>query len=1262
MADPPDAGRLETIARRIDFLERLQEGPAYKRDLVDELPHSRSTVDRALDELADATLVERREDGYAATTAGRLAAERYRTFQRELDDVADAQPVLEPVPADAAVGVEFVAGSEAAVASGPAPYRPLEQFHDAVAAADRYRGCLPALDDPRHVRLLYEHAVTSDRSVELVVAPALFDALREEFPRRMAAMAESGRFDVRVGEVPPYGLVLLKGEAGSTAWAVVFDDRGTVHGVLENDTDGGIRWAEDRCRAVRSAAADRTDRLLADADGGVDAGTDGGAVLPPIGESLSVGLEREGFVRLDRAYFRNEPVADPTTAWRAGLTLPEVNAGYAVPRAPPADAPDDAEEMADLLRSKLLAGGACAVVGPPGAGKSTICKRVAGEWYAADRGPVLYREGDRGRAFESVADLAVTLDAADGHALVVVEDAVRPDADAAFDAVDRFGDRDDVSFLLDARESEWRDPPGELSATASVDVVHVPGLRAQERRRIVERFEETTGESVEVPLDRLWTDVREVAGGGAVPDEMLLLLHRLAAHADPLAADATSLEAAVGAVHDDLAGDDLALDVCVLANALNAAGLAVDPGALYAPAAPGEYDAVDDAIDRLMGRVLFPRDDGDYRTVHETWSVAFLAHLLDAEGERAAADRFGGAVSALLSLADDPDRRAAITAHSGREPLPDAAADPGRWADETAETVHALGRERPKLAPLFGGGERDAVELPDACSASVVAERPAWLGRLFAAGGYYDRAERAFERLPAASAAGDADVTDESGDGPIERLLGLSRIAAERGDYGAAADRARECLTLVGDADRPVVRGRARLRLGGAESGRGDYETAESHYGTALSAFEAAGDRRRAARVLNNLGGDAYRQRDYERARKRLAESIAIKRELGDRQGEAKTYNNLGLIARERGRYDRARRHHERSLALARAVGDRRELAHILGNLGIVSTLQGDHDGARERFERSLEIKRDLGDRRGVGNSLGNLGKIAQTRGEYDEAREYCRRSLDVWRDLENRHGEGISLRNLGEIALLQGRYDRAAERFDEGLSASRAVGDRQGEANCLRNLGRVALARGHGDDAGDRFRQALSIAEEIDHFREATTGLRGLGELARRRGEYDEAAAHLDRASDRAESVDDPAIAGRVSLSRARLALDRGDLPAARDRAQRAREAFAGADSSHREARCRRLLGRIAARSGDSEAAREHWRGALETFEAVGAPQDALPTLRHLFESHRDAGDGERAGSLCDRAADLLAAAPDAAVEDHREWIDRCLDDAPED
>lgn len=1347
---------IEVLIKRLEILDRLCWSPAYIRDLVDDTDHSRSTINRALNDLESLRLVERGERGIQATPVGRLTRNQVRTFLADLDDIMSAEAVLGSLPFETEITPEAIAGCEAFLASDPAPYRPLERINDDLLEATSYRALIPSLQDPRHVRLLYEHVVIDENPASLVISEGVFRALQEEFPRQMAAMARTDVFSLYVGDVPSYGLGLLgrresSGQPTKVAlYLVVLDESGSIHGLIVNDAEDAVQWGHDRYETIKQEAIDRTAELLGEPDGGRSQFRGDGR-SDAIGQTLPIRLEREGFVLIDRSYFRSEPVADPPTAWRTGLSIAEVHTGYAIQRSG-ADTTTDGEtyteptsetdgetytgtdsetngerSFASAITADLAAGHDCLLLGPPGSGKSTVCKQIACEWYEADRGPVLYRESDRGQSFAAIEDLLSVVTVQEGHVLVVVEDAARPGGEAIFDVIERLGDIEErsagperVSILLDAREHEWHDRSNRLKAGDELSIRHVPPVDKTDCEQLIAQFERTTGRRIDVPVEELWNAVRDrtAIGEESATNEMLRVVHRLSTYADPLADGPTALEEAVAAVYDEIADDELALSVCLCTNVLNVAGVPIDRASLHAACDSSVYDcaarqAVDRAIDRLEGQVLFPQGNGPYRTVHEAWSTALLNHVLSVIGERAAANRFGTAMSSFLALADDADRRDQIATYVGDQTVLSAIeSDPTAWADRTVEELYAAGRERSQLAPLFGDGDADSIELPDACSENVRTRRPIWLGHMFLAGGYYEYAERAFERIEGTALE---DVA--------ERLLGLARVKYERSEYDEAIDRCHECLSIVDGNE--VLEARSRTQLGQILVERGRYDDAERHYRAALAAFREATYAYEEAQTLLRLGEVAYSRDEYDRADEWYERALERTRELGDRRGQADALNNLASIPFRRGEYDRARQLYERSLDIKTNLGDRHGEAKTLYNLGLIATGSGVYDRATELLERSRTLFGDLGDRHGEAKAVQTLGIIAGRQGR-PEARRLYEQCLELYREIDASAAEVGVRNNLAGLLKEKGAYDRAREHFERSLALATEIDDRRGTATAHKNLAEIYRMQGAYDRARQSAERGFELADELGERTLGARARRQLGLVAVRRGQYDRARELLERSYDVHVSIDQPRDVAKTLCDLAALDARTGNDDRARERAAQAVEITT--DSGEREqqanAHCRLaalaidagrheqakrhleaatdaiegrgytverrlqfVRARLAFARDDVETARSHAEAALnayddlgrpyrraqcsrllarierhqdetqavdrfheaiETFEDLGAVDDALETLCDLERMVDD----EAAHRWRDRARRLLAAAPESIRRKHESWI----------
>lgn len=1110
--EPPD-DRVELIARRSTVLAALADGPSFKRDLIDRLDVSRSTVDRAVEELREAELCRRTDGGFELTLTGRLLLERHREYLESATATLDAGDVLAPLPADTEIDVAALVGAEVHAADATTPYQPLEPLHDAIEVADRYRGLLPALEDPRHVRLLYEHVVVEANDATLVVDDDLHERLRSEYPRRLDAMADAGRFEVFVGSTPPYGLVLTEADGEPTVSLVVFGSDGGVRGVIQNDSPGAVAWAEDRFERARTDANVQTPQRR----------TNGGTATNAGGSTrsnarLRTALEAAGFVQLDTDYFADRPTADPLSVWRAGLDLPEVYTGYAVDRT--RDVDGEYRSLTDDLVDRLEARTDCALVGPAGCGKSTVLKQVATAWYIEDLGPVLYRPSDRGRTPVDADSLVAAVERTDGHALVAVEDAVRPDARGVFEAMQELAGRADVAFLLDAREHEWHDPPAEPLATSVepvradyVDVVTMPPLHERDCRALIAKVQRTTGLDISIPTDQFCAvlDDRDDR-----PGTVLWLLHRVSSYLDPLAEGETTLEEHVQSVHGalDEAGDAV-LDAGVLISILNAASLGVT-----APLVSALLDgAVDERLEALEGRLLFGEADGygTYRTPHESWTVEFLAQTIEAEGRAVAEDRFGRCATALFELANEPGRLEAPDVPVGADGGAALRRAPGQtdgWLSTVTTQVFTLGVRHPKLAPLFGETGDSSISLPSATSDHVDHRCQVWRGRMNVAWGDYDRAAREFRGL--------LDRVDSTRSATaslrVQALLGLADVKEARGDYEAVVELATDAIDVAQSNTNEASAVQARVQLGRAYRETGDLEAAVDQLERALERARETGRLSTECDALCELGEVETYRRAFEAAARYKREAFELARQLADRERQLSIAGRLGIDYSHMDDLSAAREWMHRSLDLSRAVGNRSAAAEQLMNLGHVDLISGRYDDASDRLMTALAIYRDLGHSSGEAEVLGELANVHYNAGDHEAAAGVAREALDAFADIGNPQGWIGAKLTLAQVARERENLT-AAERYARAaLERSEAAGDPGYELTSRRILGAVKREQGAFEAAEPLLTESRAMAVEVGSGYSIAWADMELAELARAR---DDAETARDRFREAAEAFD---------------------------------------------------------------------------------------------------------------------------------------------
>jgi len=1220
-----ERAEIETLGKRAEFLELLDGEPLHKRDMVEQLDHSRSTVDRAISTLGDAGFVERVTQGFVTTQSGRLAVTRYRSFLAETDAILTNRAVLEPLPPTEDLPASLLTAGDVHETRGS--YRLLEAIADAIEDAGGYRAILPRLVDSRHLRMCHARAVRDDLSVSLVAPSALLTRLKTEFPALLGELADVPAFDAAVGETPPYGLLLVEDSSGepSEVLVVTYADAG-IRGFCRSADPETLAWARERFESVRSSATDLSGELV---------DTSETATLSSLlGDRLPPQLRTQGFVRLDDQFVNRRSPLSPAVSYRAGLGLPEVLDGQSIDRF------DDSGSLTERVIDRLRTETSVAVLGPPGSGKSTLCKRVATEWLESDYGSVFYREATDPEPFDAVGALERVIERAPGPTLVVVEDAVRREASRIFEVLETCADHEDVVFLLDARESEWQEPlVASVSARVeafrrdAVETVTMPAFDERECRRLIDRLTEATETDVEIPVGELLDSATSHAP--TAPGAIYLACHRLARYVEPLSAyesTPTTLEEDVERVHARLSemGAE-ALDVGVLIALLEVAGGPIESAALESLVVADvvESDVPGRVREELTGVALFPVEgDGErFRGPHVSWAATFLEHHVEAVGGAAAHERVGRSVSALLSLADDPDRRAALARRCGEETplLERIVRDPTAWAEDTVDRIFDVGRAYASLAPLFGSGDETAIEIPEACTKCAQRRGIAARAVMRETQGDLSGAERAYQRL----------WEFGSGDGNAQRAraesrLGLAGVARKRGEFETAREYANEALELAADlaAFDPDVR--AHLELASIAVEEGDLDRAEAALDAGEDVLNTVSAPRLSAALWRQRGVVARVRSAYDTAAEAFQRSLELYDDVDDRRNVAAVRGNLGQIDNERGDLSAAREQFLLGLEPARNAGATAVEADLLKDLGVLAYLQDDYEQAERYFEQGQPLAESLDDPSVSLPMQLNSALLEVERGEFADAREHVSEALATARETGMRQYEGATHRTLALLAQETDDPASAVEHAEEALALATEIGDGQLEIDARQFLARGLFRMGETSQAHEQAEAAVSLAREIGHPQKTGESLIELARIERRLGSLELAREHASESRRRHEETGASGSNAASLYQLAVIAVETSDLERASECLEGAIERHAEDGNDREHALALVLQARIRRRRGAVEAAEESLESALSIADG------AFPTAR----THRERAAIERErGSLTAAEAALTAA-----------------------
>jgi DNA-binding SARP family transcriptional activator/Tfp pilus assembly protein PilF len=226
--------------------------------------------------------------------------------------------------------------------------------------------------------------------------------------------------------------------------------------------------------------------------------------------------------------------------------------------------------------------------------------------------------------------------------------------------------------------------------------------------------------------------------------------------------------------------------------------------------------------------------------------------------------------------------------------------------------------------------------------------------------------------------------------GPIHMALGDLRTLA--GDYTEAISRFEAAAALTDPADI----GPLEHRLGLVHQRRGDFETADGHFGSAL---DLAADRAERATILADRSLNAAQAGDADQAASLAQEALAEAEASGDQAAAARAANVAGLLATDRGAPD-GEALLRRSLAISTDRGDEPAMVAAMNNLARAASTRGDLAGATGLTEDALALCRSIGDRHREAALLNNLSDLLHAAGREAEAMDRLKTAVAIFAEV----------------------------------------------------------------------------------------------------------------------------------------------------------------------------------------------------------------------------------------------------------------------
>lgn len=240
---------------------------------------------------------------------------------------------------------------------------------------------------------------------------------------------------------------------------------------------------------------------------------------------------------------------------------------------------------------------------------------------------------------------------------------------------------------------------------------------------------------------------------------------------------------------------------------------------------------------------------------------------------------------------------------------------------------------------------------------------------------------------------------------------------------------------------------------------------AKRQFDQAYALYEQLGDDHGAALVLRNM---AYLDRlsgDLVSARARWEAALGVFQVSGDRIAEAHVLHNMAHAHLDCGEEDAALELLARADAICRQVGNRRVAAQVQNRMGELHLRKGRLDEAYEAYSAVLESVRAARDRVGECYALLGLAAVDRRRGRPDAAAARLTEALDLAVGSRARMAESRVALALGEV-LLAGDLEAAQGYAQRALRGFEAIGATLQQAQAMVLRGRVRAAAGEAAGA----------------------------------------------------------------------------------------------------------------------------------------------------------------------------------------------------
>lgn len=246
----------DIFAKRYEIVASLTEGAKTKPELVEELDHSRSTINRAIDELLDVGCVEPTETAgrrFGLTVSGKIAFQLHREYRIDTNRLKTNSDLLNAIPSGEPLDKAFLSDAEVH-SSAHTPDTAIRPGIELLKESDKMIGTAPVVQQG-YFEALSEKLHEGDFELELVIESDLHDTIKQNYGKEFDVLADFDAVEVYVtAELPPYALWLTESPHSVDVGITIYDEGG-VKGTIVNDTDSAISWVRGQYAQYRESSS-----------------------------------------------------------------------------------------------------------------------------------------------------------------------------------------------------------------------------------------------------------------------------------------------------------------------------------------------------------------------------------------------------------------------------------------------------------------------------------------------------------------------------------------------------------------------------------------------------------------------------------------------------------------------------------------------------------------------------------------------------------------------------------------------------------------------------------------------------------------------------------------------------------------------------------------------------------------------------------------------------------------------------------------------